>query len=387
MDNAVNLAPKPPPWPWQQPSILNVAVEDELRPANSWLDVDLGEGEDDSSDYDPAEGSGSDSESTDDSDQETDVSSSISESELAYLVTAADAWERRSRTGSEEARNGVDDLILSIAPLLEAEREAAAAYDPDEIVSLITQFYELLIAMGHWPEGSLRYAPHTNPPLNEELAVQLGYTPAAISLMKRLPYLSSEVNQRHSPILGRSVLADYTRDADLKEGRRPYPYMYNEDGPDLDPWLVPWMLPGRDGSHVILDTTLGAVRAYCVDGFRMPEDTVEWQRHGTVPWEEAALTEYRRAPFVPAARYFTELIYAYRSLARLPLIDPDCSDPSQELYAAQIGWLANKEREEHETLLTLYRECGWPDQWRRSEFLERWTAEKEQIEARARKAM
>ncbi|KAJ7768269.1 hypothetical protein B0H16DRAFT_1519204 [Mycena metata] len=386
MVNAVNLAPKPVPWPWQQPSILTVPVDDERRPANSWLDDDFGEEEDDSSDYDP-EGSGSDCESTDDSDQETDVSSSISESELGYLVTAGAAWERRSRTKSEEARDEADDLILSIAQLLEAEREAAAAYNPDEIVSLVTQFYELLITMGHWPEGSLRYAPHTNPPLNEELAVQLGYTPAAISLMKRLPYLSSEVNQRNSRILGRSVLADYTRDADLKEGRRPYPYMYNKDGPDLDPWLVPWMLPGRDGSHVILDTTLGAVRAYSVDGFIMPEDTVEWQRHGKVHWEEAALTEYRRAPFVPAARYFTELIYAYRSLSRLPLIDPDCSDPSQELYADQIGWLANMGREEHETLLTLYRECGWPDQWRRSEFLERWTAEKEQIEARARKAM
>ncbi|KAJ7019895.1 hypothetical protein C8F04DRAFT_325644 [Mycena alexandri] len=320
MVNAVNLAAKPCPWPWQQPSILT-AVEDERRPVNSWLDVDLGKGDDsDSSDYDPAKGSGSDCESTNDSDEAMDDSSSLSESEIGYVVTAGNTgWPPRSPTESEKARDKMDDLILSIPQLLEAESAAAAAYNPDEIVSLITQFYELLIAMGHWPEGSLRYAPHTNPPVNEGLAVQLGYAPAVISLMKRLPYLSSEANQRHcNPILARTVLADYTRDVDLKEGRRPYPYMYDENCPNLDPWLLLWVLPGRDGSHVILDTTLGAIRAYCVDGFIMREDTVEWQRHGKVHWEEAALTEYRRAPFVLAAGYFTELIYAYRSLSRLP---------------------------------------------------------------------
>lgn len=46
-----------------------------------------------------------------------------------------------------------------------------------------------------------------------------------------------------------------------------------------------------------------------------------------------------------------------------------------------------QEREEHETLLTLYRECGWPDQWRRAEFLEKWTVQLEEIAARSRKAM
>ncbi|KAJ7176712.1 hypothetical protein C8R46DRAFT_1077088 [Mycena filopes] len=376
------------PWPWRQPSILTPARHDhEERPLNAWLDVDLEDGDDsDSSDYDASPGgSGSDDS---DSDDEMDDSSSVSESELAYLV-AARYRRPPSPTESQAARDEIEDLIMKIPQLLEAERAAAASYNPVVVVSLITQFYELLIDMGHFPEGSLRYAPHTNPPVNEALAVQLGYAPSAISIMQQLPYLSPEVNgfrHRDQCILARTVFADYTRDEDLKEGRRPYPYMYTDNCPDLDPWLLPLMLPSRDGSHVILDTTLGAIRAYSVDAFIMDENSVEWQRHGAVHWEEAALTEYRRAPFVLATTYFTELIYAYRSLARLPLVDPDRNNPHQRLYPTEPAWLAKEEREEHETLLVLYRDCGWPDQWRRAEFLEKWTAQKKEIEARVSEA-
>jgi hypothetical protein len=37
-------------------------------------------------------------------------------------------------------------------------------------------------------------------------------------------------------------------------------------------------------------------------------------------------------------------------------------------------------------LLTLYRECGWPDEWRRAEFIEKWQAKKRDIDARSRAA-
>ncbi|KAJ7818111.1 hypothetical protein B0H14DRAFT_3474090 [Mycena olivaceomarginata] len=34
---------------------------------------------------------------------------------------------------------------------------------------------------------------------------------------------------------------------------------------------------------------------------------------------------------------------------------------------------------EQQTLLALYRECGWPDEWRRAEFVAKWDAQKEKI--------
>ncbi|KAJ7498085.1 hypothetical protein B0H11DRAFT_832319 [Mycena galericulata] len=359
---------KPYPWPWGYPSILAPALEEK---PDTWLDTDWEE-DDESEDYMPD--SGSDETSTGNEDSDLDSGDEhISDSEVASLSAHAYKW-RSSPCCTDYQK---------------AQEEAAAAYDPDEVVSLITQFYELLIEMGHWSEGSLRYPPHTDPPVNEALATELGYSPAVISLMQRLPYSTDAASHGHERyILGRTRWADYTSEYDLREGRHPYPYEYLNGCPDLDPWLLPLMLPNRDGWNVMLDTKLGVVRAYC-DG--PPEDTIEWRRHGHSPavTDEARWTEYRRAPLVRAAQYFSELLYTYRSLSRLPVIDPDRNDPREDLqlYPSYPAWLSTQEKEEQETLLALYRECGWPDRWQRAEFVAKWDAARDQIHARARLAM
>ncbi|KAJ7248619.1 hypothetical protein B0H12DRAFT_1123471 [Mycena haematopus] len=307
----------------------------------------------------------------------------MSESELAYIrADAQTGWQSRS-SGSLEELEKEADLDRQIGDLLQAEEDVAAAYNPDEVASLIGQFYQCMVTMGHWPEGSVRYPPHTNPPVNEELALQLGYTPAAVSLMHRLPYPSSNINGWNNDlyaIFSCTRIADYTSEDHIREGRRPYPYEYLDGCPDLDPWLLPLVLPKLYGWHVMLDTNLGVIRAY---GDYVPTGTVEWRRHSEGPedddhegWKQAELTEYRRAALVPAAHYFSELIYAYRSLSRLPVIDATNNDPNED----QSG----QTREEQQTLLKLYREFGWPHEWRRAEFVAKWAEEKEKISERWR---
>ncbi|KAF8208300.1 hypothetical protein K438DRAFT_1755000 [Mycena galopus ATCC 62051] len=363
---------QPRPWPWGQPSILVTIAEEERRQANYWLDADLDNDSDDSdSDYVPSEGS----------DISTDSAEQISESELSYIRADAQKGWRSSSTQSLDELEKQQNLDRQIGNLLKAEEDAAAAYDPDEAVSLITQFYELLVTMGHWPEGSIRYPPHTNPPVNEDLALQLGYTPAAISVMLRLPYVSIDNpwHDRKYEICSDSRLVDYTADDLLKEARRPYPYKYFDGCPDLDPWMLPILLAGRYGRHVMLDTNLGVIRAY---GDYVSEETVEWRRHGEVldtdeGREQASWTEYRRAPLVPAARYFSELIHAYHSLSRLPVIEAEYSDPLEDLSR---DYCPEETQEKQQALLTLYRECGWPHEWRRAEFLAKWIAQEKEIE-------
>ncbi|KAJ7139476.1 hypothetical protein C8R44DRAFT_764578 [Mycena epipterygia] len=367
---------KPYPWPWGQPSIL---AEEEPLQTNSWLNANLEE-QDDASDSD-YECSGSDD--SDASDSEATSNDDIDASELADIMTdAASGWRYRRTPSREKVDERREDLARQVAELVKAEQDAAAAYNPDEVVSLITQFYELLIAMGHWPEGSIQYPPHTNPAVNEELAAQLGYAPAVISLMQQLPYSVS--NDEDDYILGRTRFANYTDDEDLREGRHPLPYQWIPDCPDLDPWLLPLMLPNREGWNVMLDTNLGVIRACSIEN-SPPHDTVEWRRHGEVP--NADWTEYRRTPLVPAARYLSEIIYAYRSLSRLPVINADRNDPKEKRYSTPPSWYATQEREEQDALLTLYRECGWPDQWRREEFITKWETKKKEIGGRAREAM
>ncbi|KAJ7474030.1 hypothetical protein FB451DRAFT_283755 [Mycena latifolia] len=375
---------KPYPWPWGQPSVLTPEVE----PVDSWLDADLGE-DDSGSDYAPS--SSEDAESDDSSDSGSEHS--LDDSELADIgADAATGWPS-SPTPSQKEIEEREDLARQIAELVKAEQDAAAAYDPDAVAALVTELYELLVTMGHWSEGSIQYPPHTAPSLNEALAAELGYAPSAISLMQKLPYVRSESGRGEDGyLIARTQLANYTHEDDLREGRHPYPYQYLPGCPDLDPWLLPLALPNRDGWNIMFDTRLGVVRANCTER-SPPKDTVEWRRHGEIPdgdWDRATWTEYRRTPLVPAPRYLSEVIYAYRSLARLPLINADRSDPRQKLedyHPSYPKWLLNQEREEKEGLLALYRECGWPDNWRRSEFIAKWEATEKEIKTRARQAM
>ncbi|KAJ7165818.1 hypothetical protein C8R46DRAFT_1192361 [Mycena filopes] len=385
---------RPYPWPWVQPSILISTAEDLHYHANYWLDADLTDDSSDS-DYVPAtsdEGSSSDSDaSANDSNASNDA---LSESELADIITGT-IWRRcPSPSPSEKALEDQEDLTRQIAELIEAEKGAAAVYNPDQVVSLITQFYELLITMGHWPEGCLRYAPHTDPPVNEELARELGYAPACIALMLRLPYLDWHENGDDCRlIVARSHFADYTRDDHLKDGRRGWPYQWLEGCSDYDPWLLPIVISGREGTHVALDTELGTIRAWSTER-SPPQDAVESRRHGEIgPTEEDRLraqwTKYRRTPLVPAAHYLSEVIFAYKSLLRLPFVDPDTNDPTEDrqYHSSYPSWMITEAKEEYQTLVTLYRQCGWPDQWRRAEFVEKWTVARKEIRARARQAM
>lgn len=344
MSWTVNRPHKAWPWPWGQPSVLTAAKEPDYPP-NSWLWQELGEELGDAdADYADSDRSGS-TERSDESHQD------ISDSELTDIRAGAVVRWCSCRTSAQEKIEEREDLPRQIAELVRAEQASAAAYDPDAVAALVTELYELLVTMGHWPEGSIHYPPHTTHPVNEGLAAELGYSTSAIALMLRLPYVDSEANQdEEGSIIDRTRFADYTLEEDLTEGRRPYPFRYLDGCPDLDPWMLPLVLPRTSGWHIMLDTHLGVVRAYGTDR-SPPQHAVEWRRHGEVTndgdeRDRITWTEYRRAPLVHAAQYFLEIIDAYRSLARVPLIDARLSDPMQkrEYRSGYPSWIVNEVR-------------------------------------------
>ncbi|KAK7063800.1 SWIM-type domain-containing protein [Favolaschia claudopus] len=376
-----NFKPRPWPWPWGHKSIVLDVEENQKQQVNSWLDADLSDDEADS-DYvpsSPRSGNSNYSDVLETASSDSDASGSdINDSELAQIQADALTGWRASPTGSLGALDAQAALEQRIEILVKAEEDAAASYDPNQVVSLITQFYELMVTMGHWPEGSIRYPPHTDPPVNEELATELGYPPAVISVMHKLPYPNPSINTWHDDehaIFDETRLADYTQESYLREGRLPPPYMYIDDCPPIDAWLLPLVIPKRYGWHCMLDTKIGVIRAYSVDS--VSEWTTEWVRHGRVEfgsekWEHASRTEYRRATIIPAARYFEELIYAYYSLARLPLVRGNANDPLDSN-------VKDEDKEQQEILLSLYTKYGWPHNWQRAEFLAEWGTKTKEI--------
>nr|GAT53550.1 predicted protein [Mycena chlorophos] len=373
---------KPHPWPWAPPDPLYPRPESppSVPFGNIWLNHDWDEA-DSSSDYAPSETSSESTEDSDDEDLEEEELNALREERGLVWNVVNSNWR-----GNEWAAQR-EDLPQRIARLVESERQSTAAYDPTEVARLVTEFYMLLVEMGHWEASEIRFPPHLDPPVNTQLAKQLGLEAGVIELMQRLPYLRRTVARdeaRH--VLARTHLADYTVEEDLRESRRRHTYARG-DVPPLEPWILPLTLAGRDGWHLMLDTKIGAVRAFSTDGYGVNPDNVEYVRHPYIAPEDddVAWTQYKRVPAVPAADYFRQLTSAYRSLERLPLVDADDNDPHTyrpshrdwhnmppatrnqlQLYDSQYG--------RKPTLLALYKEYGWPDAeiWRRSEFLVRW---------------
>lgn len=80
------------------------------------------------------------------------------------------------------------------------------------------------------------------------------------------------------------------------------------------------------------------IRAYNSDGPRY--DAIEWHRYGKFPVNndyEASTKchppqhlEYKLATCIPAAVYLRNLIDCYRSLDRIPIVNPQQSDPTND---------------------------------------------------------
>jgi hypothetical protein len=138
-----------------------------------------------------------------------------------------------------------------------AEKEAAAAYNPDEVVALLTQFYELLVEIAHWPLGTVQKAPHTDPPVNVELGKELGYDDAVLELMQKLPY-PKDVHRSLNKIVPDSFFYDFRSERDLKKARKHVGYDNDKYGTPIDSWILPLVAPSnRDGWSILLDTRLG----------------------------------------------------------------------------------------------------------------------------------
>jgi hypothetical protein len=414
-----------PQWPFVRKSRFALPEPTELPSGDSFVNAILPSDDEDDSSYAP-------SSSEDDSDDLTDSEEYEfvdSDSEAEREDIDADRQRAFSSPTPSEMERAVkerDDAILArdIGRLEAAEAECAAAYNPDEVVALLTQFFELTVAMGHWPEGCIQHAPHTESPVNVQLAQELGYEQQTIELMKKLPYLKAGTEHHDTYIVPQSRFADYRKEGDLRQGRRPIvPFGDEHHGhPFLDPWILPLVIPGWYGYVILLDSRLGAVRSYApYDG--PDEYTPEWKRHGEYEEEDRSkwTHDYRRAPLISVRQWLIDMIEAYRNLERLPVLRAEDNDPRMEkgeqgekmntdletenemerdgygrikavrlqyyapIYRADIEpQMQREKRKKQWALMALYRECGWPNNWRRDEFLKKWKAIDESLNRQAR---
>lgn len=292
--------PKPPlspaQWPFEQPGVLlaikqlDHAIEQErLKTSTSIRDVSFQDFEDDEIDYSPSEGSvdEEDEELEDDSSRDSlePMDLDIGKDELQDLARDMEenGWPS-SPTPSGKERAKEKELEGQLEILDAAEKEAAAAYNPDEVVALLTEFYELLVEIAHWPLGVVQKAPHTDSTVNIELGKELGYDETVLELMEKLPYARDEANQNQNRIIPDSFFYNYTKERDLKRAQKHVGYDKYEA--PIDSWILPIAGPSnRDGWSVVLDTRLGV--SPLGDG-KCRGELIEYRGHSSLQSDERA---------------------------------------------------------------------------------------------------
>lgn len=139
---------------------------------------------------------------------------------------------------------------------------APGAYDPFEIVDLMTALYELYLKMRYITPSSLKYPPHS-PPVDVSLAKSLGVEPQVIAILQLLPYVEGRGSEDNFFQWG--GFADYREGRNLEQMlcdplyRSPDKSKGSEEekGPYVKPWVLPLNACGNRGTVLFFDTRNG----------------------------------------------------------------------------------------------------------------------------------
>jgi hypothetical protein len=148
------------------------------------------------------------------------------------------------------------------ADIAEVERrksQCQALFNVDEFITALTDFYQLLITMGFWPQDSVSVpAQNSSASINVDLARELGYSQSCIDLMQRLPYPGDRVvYNRKLRLLEDTFILDLRNEEALREGRHPEGTDFDES-PNVEGWILSLMsMSSQEGSVVLLDVKIG----------------------------------------------------------------------------------------------------------------------------------
>ncbi|KAH8753232.1 hypothetical protein BGZ57DRAFT_945181 [Hyaloscypha finlandica] len=134
-----------------------------------------------------------------------------------------------------------------------------AAFNPLEIVDLMTRYYQLLSRMRYFPESCIKHAPH-DPPVDAKFAASLGMESQVVELLQLLPYVDGLHNEDEFIMHG--SFADFRKRSVLEQSRDPK-FITPEKGFDIEngeyvrPWVLVMTECGNRGSVVYYDTRNG----------------------------------------------------------------------------------------------------------------------------------
>ncbi|KAF7954583.1 hypothetical protein EAE96_005703 [Botrytis aclada] len=231
--------------------------------------------------------------------------------------------------------------------------EKTGIYDQQEIVTLITQYYELLAKIHYFPTSYIKYAPH-DPPIDLDLAKSFDLEPQVIELLQALPYIEGYSNEDEF-ILGGSF-ADVrdlgvfmqSRDPGFASPEGGYD---DENGEYMRPWETCINECGNHGTMMFLDTRNGHVTMEGQDSGRSEDPGVCNFPRGL---RSRNRNSHEHLPSRHARKVFEDFT---NKLLKFQWI------PSSEDRRMLSEW-----DQEYEDLRLLFRTYGWPHNFNHTSF-------------------
>lgn len=125
-------------------------------------------------------------------------------------------------------------------------------YNEDEIVSLVTKLYELLVKLAYIGRDHIRWPPPGGHAINEDLCRELQVAPEVISLLKRLPYVDEDCPYALD-LFPNSEPLSYLQDSDVERSRDPAASPHRPRRDYILPHDIPLTGPGDEGPYFVLD--------------------------------------------------------------------------------------------------------------------------------------
>ncbi|CZR66790.1 uncharacterized protein PAC_16691 [Phialocephala subalpina] len=239
-------------------------------------------------------------------------------------------------------------------------------YDENEIVDLITELYELLVKLACFPPDEVTWPPEPGHQINEVLCEELHLDPAVTSLMKKLPYLDSDLRGQVHLFPG-SEPYSFLKDGDILESRDPEnlpPRPGKESKLRLD-YLLPHDVALahnlRYGMTLVLDTKDNTVRM--LDSADSPDYV---NPEGTVLERPDDPNHYRNYYTQHAPSYIRRLI---EKIQKLELIPAGTQGLGREYHGNEDAEVRDEVKK---ILIEAY---GWPDDFRQED----WARDMEEV--------
>ena len=148
---------------------------------------------------------------------------------------------------------------------------APTPFNIDEITSLLTEMYTLILRTQSLPEVSIIHGPHSSPSFEANVWTNAGMDPETVHILSKLPFFSS-IKHNIGPDMApmpylRATQSSNSDDEEDEEDQHADswidPFVLDDKTGYIEPWCIPLTYANHGGFILILDCKTSRLLFLC----------------------------------------------------------------------------------------------------------------------------